>query len=143
MLVMRLVLLNSVTHQFHIGTFRYKNQGKFHTMWYSALQGTLSWFPRRGNRNFILCEAVACFNRFLFWNPAPEKMDIACVIQSIIMAITKIQKICLIIQKSKLCLLVSILQPLQMDVYKLVSLLNGRRKKKQLLFIRTERCYFF
>lgn len=52
-------------------------------------------------------------------------MEVACVLQSIIMATMKIQRICLINQKSKFCLLVYILQSLQVAVYKLVSLFNG------------------
>lgn len=90
-------------------------------MWHSATQGTLSWLLRRGNGKFALCGTVACFNRFLLWNPTPGKMDIACVLQSIIMAIMKIQRICLINQKSKLCLLVCILQSLQVNIYRLIS----------------------
>lgn len=48
-------------------------------------------------------------------------MEVACVLQSIIMAITKIQRICLINQKSKFCLLVYILQSLQVNIYRPIS----------------------
>lgn len=56
-------------------------------------------------------------------------MEVAYVLRSIFMAIKQMQRIFLIHQKSKLCLLAYILLSLQMDSYKL-SVFNGRREKE-------------
>lgn len=67
--------------------------------------------------------------------PFQGNIEVSYVLQSIFMAIKQLGWLFLLHQKSNLCLLIYILLSLQMDGYKKLSLLNGKRTK-ELLFIK-------